>query len=151
MFSSYETAQISIPIKNFVKIAWIFMVLWAFLSWNYWAVRGCLFSLYSIVSSLWLNETRLERLSKVVQKVWNCSDINSYQVILNVHGAISTCVIKLLLYLVSFFILQHNLLLNLTFKIMQLCYIFLHNIICIFYFLYIKFNKININKSYNWY
>ena len=70
---------------NFVKIAWIFVALWAFISWNYCATHGCLFSLYSIISPLWLNETCLERLSKVVQQVWNCSNINSYQDILNIH------------------------------------------------------------------
>src|SRR6266498_2922956 len=52
-------------------------------------MHGYLFSLYSIISPLWLNETRLERLSKVVQQVWNCSNINSYQDILNIHETTS--------------------------------------------------------------
>ena len=72
------------------------MALWAFLLWNYCATCGYLFSLYSIISPLWLNETRLERLSKVVQQVWNCLNISSYQDILNIHETTSIYVITVI-------------------------------------------------------
>ncbi len=64
-------------------------------------MRGCLFLLYSIISPLWLNETRLERLSKVAQQVWNCSNINSYQDILNVHETTSIFVMTVIFLLHS--------------------------------------------------
>src|SRR6266542_3985886 len=64
-------------------------------------MRGCLFSLYSIISPLWLNETRLERLSKVVQRVWNCSNVNSYQDILNVYETTSIFVMTVIFLLHS--------------------------------------------------
>src|SRR6266542_1680115 len=59
-------------------------------------MRSYLFSLYSIILPLWLNETRLERLSKVVQQVWNCSNINSYQDILNIHETTSIFVMTVI-------------------------------------------------------
>src|SRR6266498_3362691 len=59
-------------------------------------MRGCLFSLYSIISPLWLNETRLDRLSKVVQQIWNCSNINSYQDFLNIHETTSIFVMTVI-------------------------------------------------------
>src|SRR6266536_5692852 len=57
---------------------------------------GCLFSLYSIISPLCLKETCLERLSKVVQQVWNCSNINSYQDFLNIHETTSIFVMTVI-------------------------------------------------------
>ena len=57
---------------------------------------SCLFSLYSIISLLWLKETHLERLSKVVQQVWNCLNINFYQDILNIHETTSIFVITVI-------------------------------------------------------
>src|SRR6266498_1133221 len=59
-------------------------------------MHSYLFSLYSIISPLWLNETHLERLSKVVQQLWNCSDINFYQEILNVHETTSIFVMTVI-------------------------------------------------------
>src|SRR6266496_2851046 len=51
---------------------------------------------FCIISPLWLNKTRLERLSKVVQQVWNCSNINSYQDILNIHETTSIFVMTVI-------------------------------------------------------
>src|SRR6266542_4914149 len=59
-------------------------------------MHGCLFSLYNIISPLWLNETRLERLSKVVQQVWNCSNTNSYQDFFNIHETTSIFVMTVI-------------------------------------------------------
>src|SRR6266542_5643861 len=51
---------------------------------------------FCIISPLWLNKTRLERLSKVVQQVWNCSNINSYQDILNIHETTSNFIMTVI-------------------------------------------------------
>src|SRR6266542_3542277 len=48
-------------------------------------VMTVIFLLHGVICAFWVNETGLGRLSKVVQQVWNCSNINSYQDILNIH------------------------------------------------------------------
>src|SRR6266496_2103201 len=60
-----------------------------------------IFLLHGVICAFWLNETRLERLSKVAQQVWNCSNINSYQDILNVHETTSIFVMTVIFLLHS--------------------------------------------------
>src|SRR6266536_99255 len=71
-------------------------------------VMTVIFLLHGVICASWVNETGLGRLSKVIQQVWNYSLINFCQVSLNIHGAISIFVIKLLCRVVVFFTLQHN-------------------------------------------